>query len=136
MLFRSFTYVQIPLKMQGKNANGDLFVYTNKKSLAKKDGSVSALLHLDMEYLGSVDVHVSLRNQKVSTKFYLQDDSALDLVSQNIDLLNERLARRGYSMNAEFIRRDESENTNVMNEILKQGKNVSVLSGRSFDARA
>ncbi len=131
-----FTYVQIPLKMQGKNANGELFVYTNKKSLAKKDGSVSALLHLDMEYLGSVDVHVSLRNQKVSTKFYLQDDSALDLISQNIDMLNERLARRGYSMNAEFIRRDESENTNVMNEILKQGKNVSVLSGRSFDARA
>ncbi len=129
-----FTYVQIPLKMQGKNANGELFVYTNKKSLAKKDGSVSALLHLDMEHLGSVDVHVSLRNQKVSTKFYLQDDRSLDLIAQNIDLLNDRLARRGYSMTAEFINRDE--NTNVMNEILKQGKNVSVLAGYSFDARA
>ncbi len=129
-----FNYVQIPLKMQGKNANGELFVYTNKKSLAKKDGSVSALLHLDMEHLGSVDVHVSLRNQKVSTKFYLQDDSSLDLIAQNIDVLNERLARRGYTMSAEFINRDE--NTNVMDEILKQGKNVSVLAGYSFDARA
>lgn len=129
-----FTYVQLPLKIQGKNANGELFVYTNKKSLAKKDGSVSALLHLDMEHLGSVDVHVSLRNQKVSTKFYLQDDSSLDLIAQNIDILNERLARRGYSMSAEFINREE--NTNVMDEILKQGKNVTVLAGYSFDARA
>ena len=129
-----FTYVQIPLKMQGKNANGELFVYTNKKSLAKKDGSVSALLHLDMEHLGSVDVHVTLNNQKVSTRFYLKDDSALDLIAQNISILNKRLEERGYSMNAEFINKEE--NTTVMDEILKQGKNVSVLAGYSFDARA
>ena len=129
-----FTYVQIPLKMQGKNANGELFVYTNQKSLSKKDGSVSALLHLDMEHLGSVDVHVSLNNQKVSTRFYLQDDSALDLIARNISILNKRLEERGYSMNAEFINKEE--NTTVMDEILKQGKNVSVLAGYSFDARA
>ena len=133
-LNQMFTYVQLPLKMQSQNANGDLFVYTNKKSLAKKDGSVSALLHLDMENLGSMDVYVALSNQKVSTKFYLADDSALDLIEQHIDILNERLERRGYSMNAEFVNRDG--NTNVMEEILKQDKNISVLSGYSFDARA
>lgn len=133
-LNQMFTYVQLPLKMQGKNANGELFVYTNKKSLAKKDGSVSALLHLDMESLGSLDVHVSLTNQKVSTKFYLQDDSALDLIAQNIGMLNDRLEKRGYSMNAEFIQRDE--HTTMMDEILKQGKNISALTGYSFDARA
>ena len=129
-----FTYVQLPLKMQGKNANGELFVYTNKKSLAKKDGSVSALLHLDMEHLGSVDVHVTLNNQKVSTKFYLKDDSVLDFIAQNIDKLNKRLESRGYSATAEFINKEED--TNVMEEILKQDKNISMLSGYSFDARA
>ena len=129
-----FAYVQLPLKLQGKNANGELFVYTNKKSLAKKDGSVSALLHLDMDHLGSVDVHVSLQNQKVSTKFYLQDDQALDLIARNISVLNKRLEDRGYTMNAEFINKEE--NTTVMDEILKQGKNISALAGYSFDARA
>ncbi len=129
-----FTYVQLPLKMQGKNANGELFVYTNKKSLAKKEGSVSALLHLDMEHLGSLDVHVTLNNQKVSTKFYLKDDSVLDFIAQNIDKLNKRLESRGYSATAEFINKEED--TNVMEEILKQDKNISMLSGYSFDARA
>lgn len=133
-LNQTFTYVQIPLKMQGKEANGELFVYTNKKSLAKKDGSVSALLHLDMEYLGSLDVYVALNDRKVSTKFYLKDDAALDLIAQNIDLLNKRLEDRGYSVNAEFINRDED--TNMMDEMLKQNKNISVLAGYSFDARA
>lgn len=133
-LNQMFTYVQLPLKMQSQNANGELFVYTNKKSLAKKDGSVSALLHLDMEHLGSLDVYVSLVNQKVSTKFYLKDDSALDLIAENIHILNERLEDRGYSMSAEFVSRDEK--VNVMEEILKQDKNISVLAGYSFDARA
>lgn len=129
-----FTYVQLPLKMQGREANGELYVYTNKKNLAKKDGTVSALLHLDMEHLGSVDVHVALTDQKVSTKFYLKDDKALDLIAEHIDLLNERLRKRGYSMNAQFLTKEDD--TNVMEEILGQNKNISVLSGYSFDARA
>ena len=132
---QNFSYIQIPLKMYNKETSGELFVYTNKKSLAKKDGNVSALLHLDMEYLGSVDVHVTLsQGQKVATKFYLQDDAALDLIAEHIDLLNDRLNKRGYSMKAEFINQDTQ--TNVLGEILDQSKNISVLSGTSFDVRA
>ena len=129
-----FTYVQIPLKMQGQEASGELYVYTNKKNLAKEDGAVSALLHLDMEHLGSVNVHVSMKEQNVSTKFYLQDDSTLDLIADHIDILNERLNKRGYRMSASFSHQDE--NLNVMEEMIKQDKNISILSGYSFDARA
>lgn len=133
-LNQMFTYVQIPLKLQGKEANGELYVYTNKKNLAKKDGQVSALLHLDMEHLGSVDVHVSLIDQKAATRFYLEDDSSLDLIEQHIELLNQRLEKRGYSMNAEFLHKDQS--GNIIEEMIRKDKNISVLSGYSFDARA
>lgn len=133
-LNQMFTYIQLPLKLQGQEANGELFVYTNKKNLAKEDGEVSALLHLDMEHLGSVDVHVSMKEQKVATKFYLQDDSALDLIAGHIDILNERLNKRGYEMQASFIQKDSDKK--VIEEILEQNKNVSVTAGYSFDARA
>ena len=131
-----FTYIQLPLKLQSQEANGELYVYTNKKNLAKKDGEVSALLHLDMEHLGSVDVYVSMKDTKVSTQFRLKDDSALDLIASHIDLLNERLNKRGYTMNASFVKKGEEETGSVMEEILKQDKNISILSGYSFDARA
>ena len=131
-----FTYIQLPLKLQSQEANGELYVYTNKKNLAKKDGEVSALLHLDMEHLGSVDVYVSMKDTKVSTQFRLKDDSALDLIAGHIDLLNERLNKRGYTMNASFVKKGEEETGSVMEEILKQDKNISILSGYSFDARA
>ncbi len=129
-----FTYVQLPLKLQGQEANGELYVYTNKKNLAKEDGEVSALLHLDMEHLGSVDVHVSMKDSRVATQFYLKDDSALDLIYENIGILNDRLEKRGYQLNASFLHKESEQN--VIAEILQQDKNISVLSGRSFDARA
>lgn len=135
-----FTYVQLPLKMAGNEAHGDLYVYTNKKSLAKKDGNVSALLHLDMENLGPLDVYVTMNTSqnKVSTNFTLKDDAALDLIAKNIHILNERLEKRGYSMKANFKLKgeEEPEETNIMEEIIKQSKNISVLSRTSFDMRA
>lgn len=134
-----FTYIQLPLKMTGSKAHGDLYVYTNKKSLAAKDGNVSALLHLDMEHLGPLDVYVAMQNQKVSTNFTLSDESALDLIEQHIGLLDERLAKRGYDLKAQFQIReteDVKDGEGIMQTILKQDKNISVLSRTSFDMRA
>lgn len=133
-LNQTFNYVQLPLKMSGKSAHGELYVYTNKKHLAKKDGNVSALLHLDMEHLGTVDVYVTLLNEKLSTKFYLENDEMLDFIESNLHILNERLQKRGYSVATEAAVREKQ--TNVMEEIIKQDKNVSLLSTQSFDVRA
>lgn len=131
-----FTYVQLPLKMAGNEAHGDLYVYTNKKNLAKKDGSVSALLHLDMEHLGPLDVYVTMQQSKVNTNFTLQDEGVLDLIEKHIHILDERLAKRGYSLRANMQLKENSEETNVMQEILEQNKNISLLSSTSFDMRA
>ncbi|MBQ1171036.1 MAG: flagellar hook-length control protein FliK [Lachnospiraceae bacterium] len=134
-LNQTFAYVQIPLKMSGSNANGDLYVYTNKKNLASEDGSVSAYLHLDMEHLGSVDCYVTMQNEKVSTNFKVQDDSILDFLEQNIALLNERLEKRGYTLQATVSVKEEE--TSVIQEMEKQlGQGSVPISKVSFDARA
>ncbi|MCQ2080043.1 MAG: flagellar hook-length control protein FliK [Lachnospiraceae bacterium] len=134
-LNQSFNYVQIPLKMLNQDASGELYVYSNKKSLARDDGSVSALLHLDMDNLGPVDVHVTLNElNNVKTKFYLKDDSALDLIAENIDTLNQRLEKRGYSMSSEFI--NKVDDKSVIETIVDDNKNISMISSKSFDARA
>lgn len=133
-----FAYIQLPLKMAGNHAHGDLYVYTNKKNLAAKDGNVSALLHLDMEHLGAMDVYVTMQHNKVNTNFTLQDESSLDLIEQHISLLDERLAGRGYTLKAQFQLKEEDEekNASIMQTILSQDKNISVLSRTSFDMRA
>lgn len=133
-----FAYIQLPLKLAGNNAHGDLYVYTNKKNLASKDGNVSALLHLDMEHLGAMDVYVTMQHNKVNTNFTLQDESSLDLIAQHISILDERLAKRGYNLKANFSVKEEQEeqNSGIMQTILNQGRNISLLSRTSFDMRA
>lgn len=133
-LNQMYNYVQLPLKMSEGKAHGDLYVYANKKGLASKDGSVSALLHLDMEHLGPVDVYVAMQNQKVNTHFYLPDEEMMDFIEKHIYILDERLEKKGYSMNAVMsVKGDEK---TAVEEIVDTGKNMTVLSQYSFDVRA
>ena len=135
-LNQMFQYVQLPLQMTGQNVHGDLYVYRNKHKKMSEDGSVSAALHLDMENLGPVDVYVKLLNSKVTTNFYVADDSVIDLINDNIHILNERLEKRGYSMEATLKLHDDIDGKDLaVDEMLSVSK-TPVLSTNSFDARA
>lgn len=134
------TYVQLPLLMNNKSAHGDLYVYTNKKSLKEKEGDISALLHLDMENLGPMDIYVKLaEGKKLSTHFYLQDEATIDFIADHIDLLNKRLTDKGYNIETNMTVTDKSKkSTNMADEFMKDehGKEGMTASKFSFDVRA
>ena len=131
-----YAYIQLPLKMSGNDAHGELYVYSNKKRLSSEEGEISALLHLDMEYLGPLDVYVAMQYEKVSTQFYLQDEEMLDFINDHMDLLTKRLADRGYDMTVTAsVRKCASENS-CMKELLREHSNIPLLSTDSFDVRA
>lgn len=133
---QTYAYIQLPLHLrQGEHKTGELFVYTNKKNLARKDGQVSALLHLDMEHLGPLDVYVTLKDTKVSTKFYVQNDTILDYLEANMDVLTERLQKRGYDCKCETTLRTELQQTaQAMAPLLKTEGSVPVAQ-YAFDVR-
>lgn len=133
---QAFHYIQLPLKMAGGEAHGDLYVYTNKHASVKEDGSVSALLHLDMEHLGAMDIHVRMQEKNVTTKFYLANESMIDFIGANIHKLNERLNQRGYTLQAEMIPSEESEPEDVIGRITGGESRTTLLAQYSFDARA
>ena len=113
-------------------------MYTNKKNLVKKDGNVSALLHLEMEHLGTMDVYVAMQNSKVSTHFYMQDEATLDFIEQHIELLNERLTKKGYQMTTTATVKERAEQQSIAKEFLKNdsGTMAPIASKLSFDVRA
>ncbi len=133
-LNQAYTYVQLPMKLSGQNTHGDLYVYTRKKNLAKQDGNVSALLHLDMAHLGSMDVYVAMNHDRVQTKFYLEREEFLDLLEQNLPLLQDHLKRRGYTAESEVLLHEKA--AEIMEEIKKEGGTGSLLGQYSFDVRA
>jgi len=95
-LNQAYTYVQVPLKLSGQNANGELYVYTNKKNLRDPDAELSAFLHLDLEHLGSTDVSVKMQHRNVKTNFYMADDASYDLVEKYLPILEQKLKDKGY----------------------------------------
>ena len=131
-----FQYVQLPLKFTESNANGELYVYGNGKKLSLEDGDVSALLHLDMEHLGTVDIHVEMNPEKqVKTNFYFEDEAMLDFVYEHIDMLNERLEKRGYGPITNVQMRDKDTKTPVTEIFEKKEETPVLLKTQSFDAR-
>lgn len=136
-LNQEFTYLQLPLRLQqGRDAHGELYVYTNKKHLASREGQITALLHLDMEHLGPLDVYVALQDQKVNTRFYVQDDGMLDFLAERMDLLTERLHKRGYDCQCEMRTREDAESApgNVVERLLEQEPQIP-LAQYAFDVR-
>ena len=139
-LNQAVTYVQIPLIMNQQSAHGDLYVYTNKKSLKEKDGNFSALLHLDMDNLGPMDVYISMTNgTNVTTNFTMQDQETLDFIADHIELLNDRLTKKGYNMSTNMTVKDKNDGkTSLAEEFMKDDPDsVSRVAVKySFDVRA
>lgn len=131
-----YTYVQLPLKMEQRQANGELYVFTNKRSLAKKEGAVSALLHLDMENLGPVDVYVVMQENRVTTRFQVQDDAMLTFLNDHMHILTERLSKKGYEMKCEMSVRNGGEQENPVEQLLQREKGSGLMMQYGFDVRA
>ena len=130
-----YHYVQLPLKMSGQNANGELYVYANRKNLRDPDAELTAFLHLDMDQLGSTDVSVRMQNRSVRTNFYLEDDASYDLVEKHLEVLNKRLKSKGYQSSITVTH--EKKDISFKENIVKKGKaTVGSLHRYSFDVRA
>lgn len=133
---QAYTYVQLPLRMQQGEAHGDLYVYTNKRSLAAKGGQISALLHLDMEHLGAVDVYVAMQAEHVNTRFYVQDEEILDFLEEHMDLLTKRLQKRGYDCGLTMQVRDEEHAAESGIKGLMAQEQAQPIAQYAFDVRA
>ena len=131
----AYTYVQVPLRMNEKNASGQLYVYTNKKSMSDPDKELSAFLHLDLEHLGGTDVSIKMLHKKVTTNFYLDSDEPYALVKQFLPVLEKRLQDKGY--NCELNVNSDSKQMNFVDGFLKKDLPPTGQVHRySFDMRA
>lgn len=134
-LNQAYTFVQIPLKMNGQNASGQLYVYTNKRDMSDPEKELTAFLHLDLDHLGSTDVSVKMLRKKVDTKFYMDTDEAFELVKAHMPELEERLRRKGFD--AKIYVENEGKKVNFLDDFLKKdAPPTGQLHRYSFDVRA
>ena len=136
-LGETFSYLQIPLKMQRQNTHADLYVYTQKNKLKKHPEKARILLHLNMDNLGAIDVYIDKDTNNINTKFMLDNQSSIDLLNTNSDLLKDALNELGYTCQIKV--ENEDANASTVDEFINTKINTSATSDMkrfSFDIRA
>lgn len=130
-----YTYVQLPLKLSGQNASGDLYVYTNKKNLNDPEAELTAFLHLDLDNLGSTDVSIRMKDKNVKTNFYIADDASYDLIEKHLPVLEKRLAQKGDRCSI-TMSKEEKKVEFVEDFLQRDMPQAGTLHRYSFDVRA
>ena len=135
-----FSYVQLPIRLQEQITNSDLYVYTKKDELKNHPDRISVLLHLDMDHLGSIDIHVEKKNNRIDSTFYCNNDENAALFRNNISLLSDTLNEMGYLFNASITNKEKD--TDIVKDFIEsKSGTVSVTDNAqikryNFDIRA
>lgn len=131
-----FPYIQLPLKFRETPTHGELYVYEKKKSLRPSD-TLSALLHLELEALGTTDIYVTLTGNHVTTRFSVTDKDSGNLIKKEMPKLTEALTAKGYTLQSEVsLREPEEANTPTLLEQFLEEHAPGSLNRYTFDIRA
>ncbi|MCD7824464.1 MAG: flagellar hook-length control protein FliK, partial [Clostridiaceae bacterium] len=106
-LNETFSFFQMPLKLQSQDAHGDLYVYSQKEKLRQHPEKASVLLHLDMENLGKTDIRIEKNNNDLIADFSLNDNETVELFRINAAMLESALQEQGYSCRLQFKEREQ-----------------------------
>lgn len=128
-----YSYVQLPVKLATQNTHSELYVLTKKKRLGENGGAFTALLHLDMEVLGSMDVYITMEQKKVSARFYLQREDIAEFLKSHSEPFIRQLEEKGFLVKAEFEKKPEEKD--MVQEFTSDQGEDRIMSKYSFDIR-
>lgn len=128
-----YSYVQLPVKLTTQNTHSELYVMTRKKRPGENAGTFTALLHLDMEVLGSMDIYITMEKKKVSTRFYLQREDIAKFLERNSEPLKKKLEEKGFLVKAEFEKKPEEKD--MVEEFAGGQSEEHIMNKYSFDIR-
>lgn len=136
LLGEHFAYMQLPIKLSEQNAHGDLYVMTKKETLKKSKDNLKVLLHLEMDSLGVLDIHITKEHTNISTKFFVEKEAARKLLEKNANLLKDAINQQGYSFTSEFAAKEND--IDLIHDFMETNSPapVGTVTRYNFDLRA
>jgi len=134
MLNNIFPYIQIPFQANGFPGHGDLYVYTQKKDLQRDPKHLTVLLHLSLEHLGDLDVHMTVNETSLENKFYVENAQSKRFIKKNISLLEDKIRALGYTVHTEFT--DKEQKVDIVKDFISRKVPQEEIKRYSFDIRA
>lgn len=98
------SYFQMPLMNENQPENVEIFAFKNPKKQYDKE-NLSALICLDFESLGHIDIFIEKIKNNISFQFRLKNDRIISIFKSNMQKLRELLPQ--YTISAAFKKSDE-----------------------------
>ena len=140
-----YNFTELPIRMNGQTATGDLYVYSDKHRRRTSDGNgISCLLHLDMANLGGMNIRIELNEGQVSTRFFLKDDDSGKLIAKHLDELDAAMTKQGFNPKSEVVKNTDKEDEkklksgefNLVTDFIPSEVESNNYSRYTFDMRA
>lgn len=140
-----YNFTELPIRMNGQTATGDLYVYSDKHRRRTSDGNgISCLLHLDMANLGGMNIRIELNEGQVSTRFFLKDDDSGKLIAKHLDELDAAMTKQGFNPKSEVVKTTDKEDEkklksgefNLVTDFIPSEIESNNYSRYTFDMRA
>ncbi len=129
-----YPYIQLPLKLSGQNVHAELYVYPDAGGGHSQEQGHSVLLHLDMDQLGPMDVHLQLVENRLAATFYLPDNDGSEITIENLPLLKNALEAKGYLLSARVERRTTQ--SDLIQDFIDGSRQSNSMKRYTFDIRA
>ena len=140
-----YNFTELPIRMNGQTATGDLYVYSDKHRRRTSGGNgISCLLHLDMANLGGMNIRIELNEGQVSTRFFLKDDDSGRLITKHLDELDAAMTKQGFNPKSEVVKTTDKEDEkklksgefNLVTDFIPSEVESNNYSRYTFDMRA
>ena len=140
-----YNFTELPIRMNGQTATGDLYVYSDKHRKRTSGGNgISCLLHLDMASLGGMNIRIELNEGQVSTRFFLKDDDSGKLIAKHLDELDAAMTKQGFNPKSEVVKTTDKEDEkklksgefNLVTDFIPSEVESNNYSRYTFDMRA
>lgn len=119
-------FVQIPLKLNEKNATADMYVYKDKsRSKLIDPENATILIALDLPRSGRIESMIKLTGKTVNATFRLEQDEVGFAIKRGEKTLADRLEARGYQL--------MPIKTIQLNEVFNLMKLEELIGGASID---
>ncbi|MBB2183808.1 flagellar hook-length control protein FliK [Lachnospiraceae bacterium MD1] len=131
-LNEAFTYLPLPVQLKEQNIHSELYVFTKKHALHEKK-ALSVLLHLDMEHLGPLNIHVGMEQNMIRANFSLDNMDAMQIIESNLPSLSEALAKKGYQL--QYTVSSSYNKPDLVKDLIEENTGDSLVNRYTFDIR-
>jgi hypothetical protein len=119
---KTMPFLQIPLKFSNnKIINSDLYIFNNKKRRsASPVKSVNAMIKLELENLGGVDVYVNITGKNARARFVSDKGEAVEEITKNLPELNEMIYKLGFNFTSAAASAEKDSEFDILDDFINR----------------